>query len=121
MRLLADQDVYRLTIEWLRKEGHDIVTAKELGMQQAVDEELLRKAKRTDRLLLTRDKDFGALVFLYEELSAGVIFLRITPATVEEVHQELGRLLQEHDKEELRDLFCVVQPHRHRIRRIRSC
>lgn len=121
MRLLADQDVYRLTIEWLRKEGHDIVTAKELGMQQAVDEELLRKAKGTDRLLLTRDKDFGALVFLHEELSAGVIFLRITPATVEEVHQELGRLLQEHNKEELRDLFCVVQPHRHRIRRIRSC
>lgn len=66
-----------------------------------------------------RDKDFGALVFLYKEVSAGVIFLRITPATVEEVHQEIRRLLQEHNKEELRDLFCVVQPHRYRIRRIR--
>ena len=119
MRLLADQDIYSLTIEWLRKEGHDIVTARELEMQRAADEELLRKARGTDRLFLTRDKDFGGLVFLYKKVSAGVIFLRITPATVKEVHQELSRLLQEHNEEELRDLFCVVQPHRYRIRRIR--
>jgi len=119
MRLLADQDIYKLTIEWLRREGHDIVTARDLGMQRAADDVLLREAIGADRLFLTRDKDFGGLVFLYKEVSAGVIFLRITPATVEEVHQELRRLLQEHNKEELRDLFCVVQPHRYRIRRIR--
>ena len=118
MRLLANQDIYSLTIEWLRKEGHDIVTARELEMQRAADEELLRKARETDRLFLTRDKDFGGLVFLYKGVSAGVIFLRITPATVQEVHQELNRLFQEHNREELRDLFCVVQPHRYRIRRI---
>ncbi len=40
MRLLVDQDVYYVTIEWLRKEGHDVVTAKELGMQRAADEDL---------------------------------------------------------------------------------
>ena len=119
MRLLADQDIYSLTIEWLRKEGHDVVTARELGMQRAADDALLQKAKETDRVFLTRDKDFGGLVFLYKEMSAGVIFLRITPATVKEVHQELSRLLREHNEEELRDLFCVVQPHRYRIRRIR--
>lgn len=56
MRLLVDQDVYYVTIEWLRKEGHDVVTAKELGMQRAADEDLLKKAKVTDRLFLTRDK-----------------------------------------------------------------
>jgi len=31
VRFLADQDVYWITVEWLRKEGHDVVTAKELG------------------------------------------------------------------------------------------
>jgi len=94
MRFLADQDVYWITVEWLRKEGHDVVTAKELGMERAADEELLREAKRLDRRLLTRDKGFGALVFLRRELSAGVILLRITPTTVEEVHRELRRLLR---------------------------
>ena len=82
----------------------------------ATDENLLAKAIETKRLLITRDKDFGALVFLKEELSAGVILLRVTPASVEEVHWELHRIFQEHTEEELMHHFCVVEPHRYRIR-----
>ena len=73
MRLLPDQDVYRVTIDQLKEWGHDVVTAKELGMQRAADEDLLKKARELDRLLITRDKDFGTLVFLKKELSPGVI------------------------------------------------
>jgi len=38
MRLLADRDVYRTTVEYLKKQGHDVVTARELGLEQAADE-----------------------------------------------------------------------------------
>ena len=55
MRFLADQDVYRATVEKLRAWGHDVITATELGMQRASDEELLFKAQQTNRLLVTRD------------------------------------------------------------------
>ena len=44
MRLLTDQDLYYMTIEWLRAEGHDVVTARELDLHQASDEELLRQS-----------------------------------------------------------------------------
>ena len=117
MRFLIDQDVYRVTIDQLKEWGYDVVTAKELGMQRAVDEDLLKKAREMDRVLITRDKDFGALVFLKGELSAGVILLRVTPVTVGETHRELRRLFQGHTEAELGRLFCVVEPHRHRIRR----
>ena len=118
MQFLADQDVYHITVEWLREEGEDVVTAKELGMQRATDEVLLKKARELDRLFLTRDKDFGALVFLKAVESSGVILLRVTPMTVDEVHRELQRLLGEHKEEELKRSFCVVEPHRYRIRRL---
>jgi len=118
MRLLTDQDIYRITVEQLRKWGHDVVTAKEVGMQRGKDKDLLGKAIETNRLLITRDKDFGQLVFLEESLSTGVILLRVNPMTVENVHQELYRLFQEHTEDELRRLFCVVEPHRHRIRHL---
>jgi hypothetical protein len=36
----------------------------------------------------------------------------------EEVHHELLRLPEEHGDEELRNVFCVVEPHRHRIRHL---
>jgi predicted nuclease of predicted toxin-antitoxin system len=118
MHFLADQDVYQVTIEWLRKEGHDVVTAKELRMQRAADLDLLKRAKGKDRLFLTRDKDFGALVFLRGLESAGVILLRVMPMVVREVHQQLRRLLREHGEEEMRKSFCVVEPHRYRIRQL---
>ncbi|MBI3302177.1 MAG: DUF5615 family PIN-like protein [Deltaproteobacteria bacterium] len=117
MRLLVDQDVYHVTIEWLRNAGHDVVTAKELGMQRAADEDLLGKARETDRLLLTRDKGFGALTFLKAKRSVGVILLRVTPVVVEEVHQELQRLFREHREEELKGLFCNELDRRYRRNR----
>jgi len=116
MRLLIDQDVYKVTIDCLKRWGHDIVTAGQLGMQQATDEDLLKKAGETKRLFVTRDKDFGALVFLKEELATGVIFLRVTPLTIEHIHLQLKFLFDEHTEEELMRVFCVVEPRRHRIR-----
>lgn len=116
MKLLADQDVYYVTTKWLRGKGYDVVTARELGLERASDGELLSKAQALGRIMLTRDKGFGALVFLKPEKSHGVILVRDNPGTIEEVHRELERLLEEHKEEELKGLFCVVEPGRYRIR-----
>jgi predicted nuclease of predicted toxin-antitoxin system len=53
--------------------GHDVITARELNMHRATNHELLQKARALKRLLVSRDKDFGALVFLKKEMSAGII------------------------------------------------
>jgi hypothetical protein len=34
MLFLADQDVYKITIEFLRNEGHDVVSIKEVGLEK---------------------------------------------------------------------------------------
>jgi len=118
MRLLADQDIYKVTVDQLQEWGHDVLTVKGLGMQNASDEDLLKKARIENRLLITRDKGFGALVFLNKLLSTGVILLKIAPINIEDVHKEIYRLFKEHNEEELRGFFCVVEPHRHRIRHL---
>lgn len=118
MRLLLDQDIYNVTVNRLKDWGHDVLTVKEIRIHRATDEDLLRKAIESSRILVTRDKDFGMLIFLDEKLSTGVIFLRITPGSVESVHRELNRLLNDHTEKELLNVFCVVEPHRHRIRHL---
>ena len=120
MRFLTDQDVYQCTIDYLCALGHDVLRAKDAGLARASDEELLRYAYREQRLLITRDKGFGALVFLVHRQHSGVILLRIDPLSVDAVHQELRRLLEEHTEIELRNRFVVVEPGRHRIRISRS-
>ena len=119
MRFLADQDIYQTTVDFLRGMGHEVVTAKEAGLQQAPDKELLQVALETRRILLTRDKDFGALTFVAARSTKGVILLRFDPGTVEAVHQELARFLTLHKDVDLTNRFVVVEPGRHRIRTIR--
>lgn len=118
MRVLADQDVWALTVSALRRAGHDVVTAQELGMHRAADEALLEQAHALDRLLLTRDKDFGALAFVRGARAAGILLLRVTPETVEDVHTQLIRVLHERAAADLQRVFCVVEPTRYRIRHL---
>lgn len=119
MKLLADQDVYQSTVDFLRELGHDVICVREIGMARASDEEILEQAHNEHRLLLTKDKGFGALVFLRMREHSGVILLRITPTTVNSVHQELARLLKAHPAKDLRRAFVTVEPGWHRIRKPR--
>jgi predicted nuclease of predicted toxin-antitoxin system len=117
MRFVLDQDVYAITARFLRDLDHDLVTAADLGASRAADEELLSIAHEHKRLFMTRDRDFGSLVFV-KELGAGIIYLRILPSTVNAVHAELERVLQSYSEEDLHKAFVVVEPGRHRFRRI---
>jgi predicted nuclease of predicted toxin-antitoxin system len=119
VRFLLDQDVYALTARFLRALEHDVVTAAEIGCAQATDAALLRMAQDQERLFVTRDRDFGALVFV-EDAGKGVIYLRILPATVHACHSEIEEVLPSYSKEELRNAFIVVEPGRHRLRRLTS-
>ena len=45
MKFLVVQEVYAATIVYLRAFGHDVVTAAELGLEEAADEFLLERAE----------------------------------------------------------------------------
>ena len=117
MRFLADQDVYQMTVEELRKRGHDVTLARELGLQRASDRDLLKAARSSNRIMLTRDTDFGTLVFLHHQ-KGGVVLLRMSPSTVSDVHDTLRDLLQALDADQLLRRFCVVEADRYRVRTI---
>jgi predicted nuclease of predicted toxin-antitoxin system len=117
MKFLADQDVYAVTIEFLRGLGHDVATAAEWGMSRSADADLLRAARADGRLFVTRDRDFGGLVFVHA-LDAGVLYLRALPSTLQAVHAELGRVLELYARDDLEGAFVVIEPGRHRVRRI---
>lgn len=65
---------------------------------------------------MTRERDYGNLVFV-RGLGTGVIYLRILPATVNAVPNELARILQIYSEEGLAGAFAVVEPDRHRFRK----
>jgi len=119
MRSLADQDLYAATVRLLRELGHDVVTAAQLEMSRATDAALLRTADAQQRILVTRDRDFGNLVMV-QGFSTGVLYLRMVPSTLGAVHAELERVLDRYSETTLLHAFVVVEPARHRLRRLSS-
>ncbi len=115
MKFLLDQDVYAVTARFLIGLGHDVILASELGMSEADDEDLLRKAQEQGRIFVTRDRDFGHLVFV-KGLGAGVLYLRILPSSNDAVYAELARVLTIYSEDELRKAFVVIEPAAHRFR-----
>jgi predicted nuclease of predicted toxin-antitoxin system len=116
MRFLLDQDVYALTARFLENAGHDVIQVKQLGLSQASDEEILRTAQEQNRILVTRDRDYGNLVFI-RAIGTGVIYLKILPSTVNSVHNEFARIIQNYSEKELAGAFVVVESYGHRFRK----
>jgi predicted nuclease of predicted toxin-antitoxin system len=117
VKLLLDQDVYEVTARYLIEIGHDILKVSEIGMATASDEDNLNKAFELDRLFITRDRDYGNLVFV-RQMRIGVLYLRMLPLNRDAVHLELKRVIDEYTEDELKAAFVVVEAGRHRFRKI---
>ena len=117
MKFLLDQDVYALTARFLIEQGHDVVTAAQLGLSRAQDIDLLKHAANDGRIFVTRDRDYGNLVFVHGA-GSGVIYMRMLPSAMEAVHTEMKKVLETYGETELARAFVVVEENRHRIRRI---
>ena len=109
--------LYAITARFLMELGHDVVAAADIGGSRFPDVDLLRAADDQSRVFVTRDKDFGSLVFS-GEFGAGVVFLRVSPLNIQAVHQELARVLRLYPENQLKDAFVVVEAGRHRFRKL---
>lgn len=76
MHILADENVARPIVAWLRDSGHEVLYAAESRIQ-ASDVELLAEAETHGFVVLTEDRDFGELVFRNRLNSSGVVLLRL--------------------------------------------
>jgi len=59
MRVLADENIPLMTINELRRQGHDIRDIHKAGQKGLLDAELWARAQREFRLLITTDKSFA--------------------------------------------------------------
>jgi len=90
VRFLADENIERPVIEFLRSKGHDVLAIAE-DYTGAVDEDVLKIANGERRVLVTNDKDFGELVFLQKRISPGILLIR---SSIEDSEAKI-RLLKE--------------------------
>lgn len=114
MRLLADENIDPALVAWLRTQGNDVLAIRELSCG-AEDVDVLALANGQSRVILTRDKDFGELVYRHGLPVPGVVlvrFLASSRAEYLEVFAALWPLLIPH----LQGHFIVITNKSLRIR-----
>ncbi len=76
MNFFADEGLDFPLVKLLCEAGYNIVYAAEEYIG-ATDNELLQKAFADNRVLITKDKDFGELVIRLKYPTAGIILIRV--------------------------------------------
>ena len=115
LRFLADESCDFAVVRALRSAGYD-VTAVAQSIPSAPDSEVLEKAEKEGRILLTEDKDFGEWVFAHGRKSWGILLIRYPATTRAQMAKAVTELVTEHE-EDLLNVYAVLEPGRVRIRR----
>ena len=116
MRLLLDESLsHRLSVP-LAHAGHDVVHVVDIGLQGAADDAVLGSAVRTQRVLVTADTDFGALLALSSAPRPSVLLLRRSGRHVEERVQHILVAIVGAEEALQNGALVVVEQERLRVR-----
>ena len=117
MLFVADENLDWPIIEQLRVDGHTVIAVVELSPGIS-DPDVLAIANQHDAVLLTADKDFGELVYRRQQLSTGVVLVRLAGLPPQRKAQLVASAVAQL-QDGLMGAFTVITPTsvRHRPRR----
>lgn len=114
MDILADENVPAAVVEALRARGHDVVWVVEHAPSTG-DPSVLALAQVGTRLLVTQDKDFGALAFRARlPAGVGVVLVRLPSPSPSALARDLVTVLE--SRTDWNGRFSVIEPGRVRMR-----
>lgn len=96
MKFLADMGISPRAVAYLRTIGHDAVHLHEMGLDRMADTDILVKARKESRVVLTHDLDFGDLLAASQAVLPSVILFRLQDMRPETVIRHLNVILAQH-------------------------
>ncbi len=110
-KFLVDESTGKRLALLLMKHGYNVIFVGD-WKKSASDNEVLEKAYKEKRVLITDDKDFGELIFRLGRKSAGVILLR---TRVTDAHFRMNLLKRLIDHIDVNQKFIVLKENAIRI------
>jgi predicted nuclease of predicted toxin-antitoxin system len=118
MKLLLDQGIPRTTAAILRESGIDAIHVGEIGYATAEDAEIINKGRLEERVVVTLDADFHALLALSGASSPSVIRIRIEGLRSKAMAALLQQLLNSWQEALTTGAVLTVQKGRVRMRQL---
>jgi len=117
MKFLLDACVWGGASNELQSAGHNVIWAGEWPDDPG-DDEILERAHREDRILVTLDKDFGELAVFYGKPHSGII--RLVNIGARQQAPACLRVVDLHGEDLKSGAIITVEPNRLRIRSART-
>jgi predicted nuclease of predicted toxin-antitoxin system len=76
MRVLLDNNLSERLIPILAEQSWDVTHVRALGLRDADDEVVMETARQDDRILISADTDFGALLATSHAATPSVVLVR---------------------------------------------
>lgn len=115
LKFVVDVGVGKKVEQWLRKQGYDIKSMRDINPRMS-DKEILKIAASEKRMVVTMDKDFGELVYNSGLQHGGVLLLRLEEAKSDEKVKIIENIFKKY-ADKLSNKFCVFKGGKLRIRK----
>ena len=120
MRFLVDADMPRSTTALLRDLGNDVVDIRDIRPPGTEDSEIYSIAREEERIIITRDLDFGNIITYPPGEHPGIIVLRVHLLSVPEINAVVKNFLKSASWEDISGALVVLRKDRFRIRKASS-
>ena len=121
LKFLLDANLSPLTAEFLRNLNFDAVSILEQKLHYLSDEDVVKKAKREGRIIITFDQDFVDLWYFREKGKVGIMRIRTKNQTPENVNKILKKFFESpKSKADFGKQLVVIKETGIRISNIRS-
>ena len=118
MKLLADMGISMTTVRALREAGEEVVHLQEQGLHKMPDDQILVKAIREQRVVITCDLDFGDLLAASGGSVPSVVLIRTRNQTPKAVTPRLFQILQTYHSALEAGAVVIVEDGGSRLRRL---
>lgn len=115
MKLLVDMPLSPRLAIWLNENQHDAVHAAESALNRASDLDVLARATREGRIVITADLDYPRLLALARLAEPGLILFRDGAWSDADVIARIGEVLKTLTSADIEQTIIVIE--RGRVRR----
>jgi predicted nuclease of predicted toxin-antitoxin system len=115
LKFLLDADMPRSSAKLIRSLGYDVEDVRDIGLRGAKDEEIIKYALKTNRIIVTRNVGFGST--LRHPKHPGAIIIRLPyNFTPKEINGKLKNFLTSVNENEIKNPVIIVGITRYRRR-----